>query len=52
MLNRSGGVISHYDHHFRRYAPLARWDWRLLAAQCYQNQRSIRKPGRGQALVV
>ena len=36
MFNRSGGVISHYDHHFRRYAPLARWDWRLLAAQCYQ----------------
>ncbi len=36
MLDRSGGVISHYDHYFRRYAPLARWDWRLLAAQCYQ----------------
>lgn len=36
MLNRSGGVISHYDNHFQRYAPLARWDWRLLAAQCYQ----------------
>lgn len=36
MLDRSGGVISHFDHHFRRYAPLARWDWRLLAAQCYQ----------------
>lgn len=36
MLDRSGGVISHFDSHFRRYAPLARWDWRLLAAQCYQ----------------
>lgn len=36
MLNRSGGVISHYDVYFRRYAPLCRWDWRLLAAQCYQ----------------
>lgn len=36
MLDRSGGVISHYDHLFRQYAPLARWDWRLLAAQCYQ----------------
>ena len=36
MLNRTNGTISHYDHHFRRYAPLARWDWRLLAAQCYQ----------------
>lgn len=36
MLDRSGGVISHFDSYFRRYAPLARWDWRLLAAQCYQ----------------
>lgn len=36
MLNRSGGVISHYDHLFKQYASLARWDWRLLAAQCYQ----------------
>lgn len=36
FLDRSGGVISKYDHLFRRYAPVARWDWRLLAAQCYQ----------------
>ena len=36
ILNKSGGVISHYDEYFRRYAHLARWDWRLLAAQCYQ----------------
>lgn len=36
MLNRSAGVISRYDHYFRQYAPLARWDWRLMAAQCYQ----------------
>lgn len=36
MLNRAGGVISRYDHLFQRYAALARWDWRLLAAQCYQ----------------
>ena len=21
---------------FKRYAPIARFDWRLLAAQCYQ----------------
>lgn len=35
-LDRSRGVISKYDHLFRRYAPAARWDWRLLAAQCYQ----------------
>ena len=36
MLNRSGGVISHYDNYFRQYASTIRWDWRLLAAQCYQ----------------
>jgi membrane-bound lytic murein transglycosylase F len=36
IQNRSAGVISDYDHLFRRYAPVARWDWRLLAAQCYQ----------------
>lgn len=36
MLNRAGGVISHYDGFFQRYASTIRWDWRLLAAQCYQ----------------
>lgn len=36
MLNRAGGVISHYDRYFQQYAALARWDWRLMAAQCYQ----------------
>ncbi len=36
MLNRAGGVISRYDHLFRQYAGVARCDWRLLAAQCYQ----------------
>ena len=36
MLNKQGGVISHYDHLFQQYASVARWDWRLLAAQCYQ----------------
>lgn len=36
MLDRKGGIISHYDHFFKRYAPQARWDWRLMAAQCYQ----------------
>jgi membrane-bound lytic murein transglycosylase F len=36
MLNRSGGVISRYDRYFQTYAPIARWDWRLMAAQCYQ----------------
>lgn len=36
MLNAKTGTISKYDHLFMRYAPVARWDWRLLAAQCYQ----------------
>lgn len=36
FINKAGGVISHYDHLFKRYAPVARWDWRLMAAQCYQ----------------
>jgi len=36
MISRSGGVISRYDHLFQQYAQHARWDWRLLAAQCYQ----------------
>lgn len=36
FLNRSTGVISKYDALFRKYAPTARWDWRLMAAQCYQ----------------
>ena len=36
MLNRAGGVISHYDSYLQRYASTIRWDWRRLAAQCYQ----------------
>ena len=36
MLNQKGGIISLYDNQFRRHAPRVRWDWRLLAAQCYQ----------------
>ncbi len=36
MLNRTEGIISHYDKYFQQYAPIARWDWRLMAAQCYQ----------------
>lgn len=36
MLDRAGGVISRYDRYFQQYAPMARWDWRLMAAQCYQ----------------
>ena len=36
MLNRAKGTISRYDQYFMQYAPLANWDWRLMAAQCYQ----------------
>ncbi len=36
MLDAKGGVISHYDQYFMAYARDIRWDWRLLAAQCYQ----------------
>ena len=36
MLNQAGGVISHYDASFQHHASRIRWDWRLLAAQCYQ----------------
>ena len=34
MLRR--GVISLYDDLFKRYSRGIGWDWRLLAAQCYQ----------------
>lgn len=36
MLHADRGIISSYDHLFMRYAPLTRCDWRLMAAQCYQ----------------
>lgn len=36
MLNAQKGQISKYDNLFKMYAPVARWDWRLMAAQCYQ----------------
>ena len=36
MLNRKGGVISRYDGLFIAYSRQIRWDWRLMAAQCYQ----------------
>lgn len=36
MLDRKGGVISHYDRLFMQYSQPIRWDWRLMAAQCYQ----------------
>ena len=30
------GVISHYDGYFKLYGKRIGWDWRLIAAQCYQ----------------
>ena len=36
MLNAKGGVISHYDALFQQHCRSIRWDWRLMAAQCYQ----------------
>ena len=36
MLNRATGTISRFDNWFRMYASAAGIDWRLMAAQCYQ----------------
>ena len=36
MQDAAHGIISAYDDLFRRYSGTAGWDWRLLAAQCYQ----------------
>lgn len=36
MLNRKGGIISRYDGLFMTYSRAIRWDWKLMAAQSYQ----------------
>lgn len=36
MLSRQKGIISQWDSYFIRYSSLIGWDWRLMAAQCYQ----------------
>lgn len=36
MQNSALGVISPYDAILQRHASQTGWDWRLLAAQCYQ----------------
>ena len=36
FLSRSQGIISPYDAHFKRHGGAIGWDWRLMAAQCYQ----------------
>lgn len=35
-LSKEKGIISTYDSHFREAATKTGWDWRLIAAQCYQ----------------
>lgn len=35
-LSRERGIISPYDGLFRQAAAATGWDWRLIAAQCYQ----------------
>jgi len=36
MLDKKGGIISKYDEWFIQYSRPIHWDWRLMAAQCYQ----------------
>ena len=36
MLDSKAGKISQYDHLFAKYSRQIRWDWKLMAAQCYQ----------------
>lgn len=36
MKDRAKGIISPYDGMLVRYSQQIRWDWRLLAALCYQ----------------
>lgn len=36
IQNRQKGIISSYDQHFIRHSQAIGWDWRLMAAQCYQ----------------
>ena len=35
-ISKSKGIISYYDAHFKSAARFVGWDWRLIAAQCYQ----------------
>ncbi len=35
-LSRQKGIISTYDEDFKKAAAVTGWDWRLIAAQCYQ----------------
>ncbi|NMA72837.1 MAG: transporter substrate-binding domain-containing protein [Bacteroidales bacterium] len=35
VLSIANGKISHFDHHFKKYAEKIDWDWRLLASLAY-----------------
>ena len=35
-ISKSKGIISSYDNYFKSAARYVGWDWRLIAAQCYQ----------------
>ena len=35
-LSKKNGIISTYDAYFKSAARFVGWDWRLIAAQCYQ----------------
>lgn len=35
-INKEKGIISAYDDLFKEVAAQTGWDWRLIAAQCYQ----------------
>ena len=36
FISREKGLISTYDTYFKKAAAAIGWDWKLLAAQCYQ----------------
>lgn len=35
-VSRDKGIISTFDSHFKQAASTTGWDWKLIAAQCYQ----------------
>lgn len=36
FISREKGIISIYDSHFKEASRTTGWDWKLIAAQCYQ----------------
>lgn len=36
FISRNKGIISTYDNYFKAAARYTGWDWKLIAAQCYQ----------------